>query len=65
MKKLDEHTLLTDELERQLMAQAIEEHLRFKPIKELKAFFARLVAPKLNRTEHAVSSDTAQAQAAN
>lgn len=35
-------TRLTDELERQLLAQAIEEQFRFKPIVSLKKLFARL-----------------------
>ena len=35
---------LTDELERQLMMQAIEEQFRFKPVESLKKLFAKLFA---------------------
>ena len=35
---------LTDELERQLMMQAIEEQFRFKPLLELKGLIAKLAA---------------------
>ncbi|WP_102072248.1 hypothetical protein [Pollutimonas subterranea] len=35
---------LTDELERQLMMQAIEEQFRFKPLEALKGLFAKLAA---------------------
>lgn len=38
-------TRLTDELERQLMAQAIEEQFRFKPLEALKKLFAKLSVP--------------------
>lgn len=37
-------TRLTDELERQLMMQAIEEQFRFKPVASLKKFFAKTFA---------------------
>lgn len=33
---------LTDELERQLMMQAIEEQFRFKPVVALKGLFAKI-----------------------
>lgn len=48
---------LTDELERQLMARAIEEQMRFKPFEALKALFVRL-ADKLRSKDTAVSSET-------
>ena len=35
---------LTDELERQLMMQAIEEQFRFKPLAALKGLVAKLAA---------------------
>ena len=36
MKDLNQNIRLTDELERQLMLQAIEEQFRFKPVAALK-----------------------------
>lgn len=53
-------TRLTDELERRLMAQAIEEQMRFKPGKALKAWFAG-VAAKLSSTGGKVSETTGTA----
>lgn len=44
MKNIGPETRLTDALERQLMAQAIEEQMRFKPGKALKALFASITA---------------------
>ncbi|MFA5521266.1 MAG: hypothetical protein WCY98_06255 [Castellaniella sp.] len=38
------YTRLTDSLERQLMAQAIQEQMQPKPGKALKALFARLAS---------------------
>ncbi|NYT59706.1 hypothetical protein H0A65_12325 [Alcaligenaceae bacterium] len=35
---------LTDELERQLMMQAIEDQYRFKPVEAIKKLFAKLFA---------------------
>lgn len=35
---------LTDELERQLMMQAIEDQFRFKPLVSLKGLFAKIAA---------------------
>lgn len=49
---------LTDELERQLMMQAIEEQFRFKPMVALKNLFARITA--LFSTEKTVSQRTAE-----
>ncbi|NYT78185.1 hypothetical protein H0A71_14395 [Alcaligenaceae bacterium] len=47
-------TRLTDELERQLLAQAIEEQFRFKPVVALKNLFAKLfqAAPRTTTTVH-------------
>jgi len=42
MINVNADTRLTDELERKLMAQAIEEQFRFKPVVSLKKLFARL-----------------------
>ncbi|SHI28031.1 hypothetical protein [Pollutimonas bauzanensis] len=44
MINVGKDTRLTDELERQLMMQAIEDQFRFKPLVSLKHLFARLAA---------------------
>ncbi len=44
MINVDKNIRLTDELERQLMMQAIEEQFRFKPIVALKNGLARIAA---------------------
>lgn len=44
MINVGKETRLTDELERQLMMQAIEDQFRFKPVVSLKKLFARLSA---------------------
>ncbi|MDS1140994.1 hypothetical protein RE432_11165 [Pusillimonas sp. SM2304] len=44
MINVGKETRLTDELERQLMMQAIEEQFRFKPVESLKRLFAKLFA---------------------
>ena len=44
MINVGKETRLTDELERQLMMQAIEEQFRFKPVEALKKLFAKLFA---------------------
>ncbi|MGB6105173.1 MAG: hypothetical protein WBF88_15130 [Pusillimonas sp.] len=44
MINVGKDTRLTDELERQLMMQAIEEQYRFKPVASLKKLFAKLFA---------------------
>ena len=59
MINIGKETRLTDELERHLMAQAIEEQMRFKPGKALKTFFTNLFS-KLNREENVVSTDVRQ-----
>ena len=59
MININSDTRLTDSLERQLMARAIEEQMRFKPGKALKAFFTELFA-KLNREDRVTSTETAQ-----
>ena len=41
-------TRLTDELERQLMMQAIEDQFRFKPLVSLKKLFAKAFASSGN-----------------
>lgn len=41
MFKANQDIRLTDELERQLMMQAIEEQFRFKPLVSLKKVFAK------------------------
>lgn len=57
MMKIDENFRLTDELERQLMLEAIEEQFRFKPMQALKQLFARL-APKATDTSRRVNVGT-------
>lgn len=59
MININSDTRLTDSLERQLMARAIEEQMRFKPGKALKAFFTELFA-KSNREDRVASTETAQ-----
>lgn len=59
MYKITTDTRLTDELERKLMAQAIEEQMRFKPGKALKSFFNRLFSSSSRENRH-VSGTTAQ-----
>ncbi|WP_442596836.1 hypothetical protein ACSBPU_07355 [Parapusillimonas sp. JC17] len=44
MINVGKETRLTDELERQLMMQAIEDQFRFKPLVSLKKLAARLFA---------------------
>lgn len=58
MINIGTETRLTDELERQLMARAIEEQMRFKPGKALKTFFTNLFN-KLNRDKD-VPADSVQ-----
>lgn len=54
MHNIGPETRLTDALERQLMAQAIEEQMRFKPGKALKALFAN-VATKLRGADRSIA----------
>jgi hypothetical protein len=42
MNHVGKYTRLTDELERQLMARAIEEQFRFRPVVALKRAFGKL-----------------------
>ena len=42
MKYITEHTRLTDSLERELIASAIQEQMEFRPGKAMKAFFSEL-----------------------
>jgi hypothetical protein len=44
MINIDKESRLTDELERQLMMQAIEEQFRFKPIVAVKNFAAKVAS---------------------
>jgi len=44
MIRLTQDTRLTDELERELMAQAIEEQFRFRPLKALTQLLSKLKA---------------------
>lgn len=44
MINVGKNTRLTDELERHLMQQAIDEQLRFKPVVSFKKLYAKLVA---------------------
>ncbi|HUH58722.1 MAG TPA: hypothetical protein VL001_01450 [Candidimonas sp.] len=44
MINVGKNTRLTDELERQLMQQAIEEQLRFKPAVSFKKLYSKLAA---------------------
>ncbi len=46
------YTRLTDSLERELMARAIEEQMRFKPGKALKALFVRLASKFSGKAPH-------------
>ncbi len=54
-------TRLTDELERQLMMQAIEDQFRFKPLEALKNLFSKIAAllsrdkPAVRRTAESAS----------
>lgn len=54
MKHVSKYTRLTDELERQLMAQAIEEQFRFRPVVALKRAYAKLAGAlgSIKATEH-------------
>ncbi|RTZ42533.1 hypothetical protein EKL30_12605 [Candidimonas sp. SYP-B2681] len=58
MIKVDKETRLTDELERQLMMQAIEEQFRFKPIAAVKNLSAKVAS--LFSGNKAVSAAKAQ-----
>lgn len=49
---------LTDELERQLMMQAIEDQFRFKPLVSLKSLFAKIAA--LLSSEKSVARNTVE-----
>jgi hypothetical protein len=49
---------LTDELERQLMKQAIEEQYRFKPVVAFKNLFAAIAA-RFARADRSVESHNA------
>lgn len=44
MINIGKDTRLTDELERQLMMQAIEDQFRFKPVASLKKLFAKFTS---------------------
>ena len=44
MINIGKDTRLTDELERQLMMQAIEDQFRFKPVESLKKLFAKFTS---------------------
>lgn len=59
MMNINSSTRLTDSLERQLMARAIEEQMRFKPGKALKAFFSELFG-KTTREDRTATAGTAQ-----
>ena len=59
MMNINSGTRLTDSLERQLMARAIEEQMRFKPGQAIKTFFTNVFA-KLNREDSSASTETAQ-----
>ncbi|TEA79534.1 hypothetical protein [Allopusillimonas ginsengisoli] len=60
MFKANQDIRLTDELERQLMMQAIEDQFRFKPLVSLKKMFGKLsgarkaAAVPSARTAHSV-----------
>ncbi len=47
---------LTDELERQLMMQAIEDQFRFKPLVSLKKVFAKLASARKSAPAASVQS---------
>lgn len=59
MNHLDSDTRLTDSLERELLARAIQEQMAFKPGKALKSFFTELLE-KLNRKSQHTATDTVQ-----
>lgn len=44
MKHFNSETRLTDTLERELIARAVQEQMEFRPGKALKAFFAEMLA---------------------
>jgi len=49
MRNLGKDIRLTDELERQLMREALEEQFRFKPVAALKNLFRKLAGSKRDR----------------
>lgn len=59
MKYVNEHTRLTDSLERELIAGAIQEQMEFRPGEALKSFFTELVQ-RLGRKDDGVTANTAE-----
>lgn len=60
MKNIGPETLLTDALERELMAAAIEEQMQMQPARALKRFVQNLFN-KLTQAEQPVVTQTAEA----
>lgn len=63
MIHLNSNIVLTDELERQLMAEAIEEQARFKPGKALKNLFVKLSGSSKNTTSTNVGARSVESAA--
>lgn len=59
MKHINSGTYLTDSLERELIARAIQEQMEFRPGKALKAFFTDLFSKSSNNARRA-SGDKVQ-----
>lgn len=60
MKNIGPETRLTDALERELMAAAIQEQMELQPVKALKRF-VRSIFNKLTSAEQPVAGQTAEA----
>lgn len=52
MKYFDSNTRLTDSLERELIARAVQEQMDFRPGKALKAFFTELFSKSESKASH-------------
>jgi len=59
MKYINSGTRLTDSLERELIAQAVQEQMQFRPGKALKAFFSELFS-KADNKSGSTSSENVQ-----
>ncbi len=60
MQNIGPETRLTDSLERELMAAAIQEQMQFKPGKAIKALIAKMAA-KLRNNSSQVATKPVQA----
>lgn len=63
MIHLNSNIVLTDELERQLMQEAIEEQARFKPGKAIKNLFVKLGGSSKSSTRTTVAARNVESAA--